>query len=76
MPAIASPADKVTVNTKKAYIEKEKGTWQIHCQTGTIGQGAVDADGRVFNPVPGFAFVPLHVSPEGNKITVDIDFGK
>ena len=76
LPAIASPADKVTVNAKKAYIEKEKGEWQIHCQTGTISQGEVDADGRVFNPVPGFAFVPLHVSPEGNKITVDIDFGK
>lgn len=74
LPAIASPADSLTVTPKAMHINKNDGRWQISCPTGTLRVSSVDDDGRVFNPVPGFAFIPLHILPEGKKIVIDISF--
>lgn len=74
LPAIASPIDKLTVDSQKACIYKKHGMWQIHCSFGTINVSSVDADGRIFNPVPGFSFIPLLVLPDGEKIVIDISF--
>lgn len=32
---------------------------------GMLKVAPTDEDGRIFNPVPGFSFVPLQIFPEG-----------
>lgn len=55
-------------------IRKENGTLEISCVNGHLKVAPTDADGRIFNPVPGFSFIPLQVFPESpsKKIIVKI----
>ena len=74
LPVIASPSDVTEVGSKNMRIRKENGTLEISCVNGHLKVAPTDADGRIFNPVPGFSFIPLQVFPESpsKKIIVKI----
>lgn len=65
LPVIASPGEEVKIKDgREACIKKGKGTLHISCEAGHINIAPTDKDGRIFNPVPGFSFVPLQIIPE------------
>lgn len=72
LPVIASPSEDVKVDGQSACIKKEKGMLKITCESGKIEVAPADEDGRIFNPVPGFSFVPLKVKPTGNNSKVSV----
>ena len=75
LPVIASPQEKVVFSPQQMTVEKEKGRLSVLCQEGAMSLLPADADGRVINPVPGFAFVPVQVkNNEGHpqKVRVKI----
>ena len=76
LPVIASPAEEVKVTPQKASINKDGGTLSITCTDGHIEVAPTDKDGRIFNPVPGFSFVPLRIIPNSSekKIRINILF--
>lgn len=76
LPVIASPKEEVRISTREASIKKNKGILYITCEAGYIDVAPTDSDGRIFNPVPGFSFVPLRIIPEsiGKKIQINIYF--
>lgn len=49
---------------------------EIICVNGMLKVAPTDEDGRIFNPVPGFSFVPLQIFPEGEnkKIQIEITY--
>lgn len=64
LPVIASPKEKVEFSSKEISITKAKGTICIIAEEGEMGSYPTDEDGRIFNPVPGFSFVPLRITPD------------
>lgn len=70
LPIIASPSEDAEVTSQGARIKKEKGVLEITCKSGKIEVASTDEDGRIFNPVPGFSFVPLKVKPDGKNSKV------
>lgn len=76
LPVIASPEEEVRVSAQEACIKKSKGVLYITCEAGYISVAQTDSDGRIFNPVPGFSFVPLKIMPESidKKILINIYF--
>lgn len=76
LPVIASPDENVEVTPVEASVGKEKGVLCVKCHGGRMEVAPVDADGRIFNPVPGFCLVPLRVMPDAasGKIKVCISF--
>lgn len=67
LPVIASPAEYVVVGEREASVKKAGGTVSLKCMSGRLAVGPVDDDGRVFNPVPGFSFIPFRIVPDGDK---------
>ena len=76
LPVIASPAEKVEITPKDVCIEKNGGVLNIKCEAGIVAAGPTDDDGRIFNPVPGFSFIPLRILPSvrDEKILINICF--
>jgi len=74
LPVITSLLDVTEVDSKNMRIRKENGILEISCVNGYLKVAPTDADGRIFNPVPGFSFIPLQVFPESpsKKIIVKI----
>lgn len=74
LPVIASPADIAEIGSRDMRIRKTDGTLEIACVNGVLKVAPTDDDGRIFNPVPGFSFIPLQVFPESpdKKIVVKI----
>lgn len=74
LPVIASPADVPEIGLKGMRIRKTDGTLEVACVNGVLKVAPTDDDGRIFNPVPGFSFIPLQVFPESpdKKIVVKI----
>lgn len=73
LPVIASPLEEVTVTGQEACIKKEKGTLKIACINGKMEVALTDEDGRIFNPVPGFSFIPLKVKAGGKNSQVAVN---
>lgn len=74
LPVIASPVEKVEVTSQEASVRRNGGALTVKCASGQIEMGEVDEDGRIFNPVPGFSFVPLRILPVDKKIRVNVFF--
>lgn len=76
LPVIASPEEKVEITAREVCIKKNKGVLHITCESGNIQVAPTDGDGRIFNPVPGFSFIPLQIIPKGTdkKIQINIYF--
>lgn len=77
LPVICSPADEVILaDGKSVSVKKKSGMLRVLCDKGHIGMEPTDEDGRIFNPVPGFTFIPLKISKEksGNEMSVSIIF--
>lgn len=76
LPVIASPNEEIKVSSRKVFIKKEKGILSIACKSGYINVAPTDNDGRVFNPVPGFSFIPLQVTPDdaNKKMEISLSF--
>ena len=57
-------------------LQKKEGVLEIICVNGMLKVAPTDEDGRIFNPVPGFSFVPLQIFPEGEnkKIQIEITY--
>lgn len=76
LPVIASPSERAEIGTRNVSIEKGKGRVNIACEAGKIEVAPTDEDGRVFNPVPGFSFIPLRILPDAGhkKIRIYISY--
>lgn len=72
LPVIASPEEEVNITLKEVSIKKHKGTLGIKCESGHINIAPTDDDGRIFNPVPGFSFLPLRITPDGTDKKVKV----
>ena len=55
-------------------LQKKDGVLEVVCMNGRMKVAPTDKDGRIFNPVPGFSFIPLQVFPDSpdKKIQVKI----
>lgn len=76
LPVIASPTEKVEVTPQRVSINKDGGILSITCTAGRMELAPTDRDGRIFNPVPGFSFIPLRIISNGleNRIGINILF--
>lgn len=76
LPVIASPEEKVEFSSHEIRIRKNKGVVCITCESGDMEIAPADDDERIFNPVPGFSFIPLQVLPDNvdKKIHINICF--
>lgn len=63
LPIIASSDDKVIIDDNKIHIKKQRGNLILECESGIINILPTDNDGRIFNPVPGFSFIPIQILP-------------
>lgn len=77
LPVISSPGEEMNVSSQEeVFIKKNEGTLGVLCKSGSISVAPVDDDGRVFNLVPGFSFMPLRITPDDTtkKIEVSLYF--
>lgn len=76
LPVIAAPSEVVDITSKGMLLQKKEGVLEIICVNGMLKVAPTDEDGRIFNPVPGFSFVPLQIFPEGEnkKIQIEITY--
>ena len=76
LPVIASPEENIEFSSHEVYIRKNKGVVCITCESGDMEIAFTDDDQRIFNPVPGFSFIPLQVLPDkmDKKIHINISF--
>lgn len=76
LPVIASPEENIEFSSYEVYIRKNKGVVCITCESGDMEIAFTDDDQRIFNPVPGFSFIPLQVLPDkmDKKIHINISF--
>ncbi|MGL4292261.1 MAG: hypothetical protein ACRCSQ_01575 [Bacteroidales bacterium] len=73
LPLIAAPEETVDVTTNQVTLKKTKGSLMM--VTDQIISTAASNNGRIFNPVPGFSFVPIRISPDvKGKVMVTILF--
>ena len=75
LPLIAAPGEKVTVAEGNVAITKQNSTVLLLSENPILQ--APSNNGRIFNPVPGFAFVPLQIKPDNNgniKVQIQILF--
>lgn len=73
LPVIASSEEQTVVTSLEAVVTKRSGTLHIQCKSGKIDVAPVDDDGRIFNPVPGFSFLPLKVKTENRSGNIRIN---
>ena len=75
LPIIASPDDGTVLKDTEIKINRKAGNIRLACQAGTLGIAPTNDDHRIFNLVPGFAFIPVIISPkESKKMSVEITF--
>ncbi len=76
LPIISSPREELSAGKREARIVKNGGTLILSCERGIITVLPTDGDGRIFNPVPGFSFIPLKITSEDGtaQIRVHIHF--
>ena len=75
LPVISSSSDQVKKEGNTYTILQNGHSIVITCQNGDISIDNTDKDGRIFNPVPGFSFIPFKIQPckEKNiKVKIDI----
>lgn len=76
LPVISAPGEKVEMASRSISIGRGAGKLHIACESGHLEVAPTDEDGRIFNPVPGFSFIPLQIFPEhdGEKVRINIYF--
>ena len=74
LPVIAAPSEVVDITPEGMRLQKKDGVLEVVCVNGRMKVAPTDKDGRIFNPVPGFSFIPLQVFPDSpdKKIQVKI----
>ena len=72
LPVIASPQEEVNRQTDEIRIRKGDTYISIDCQSGVLSIAPTNPDGRIFNPVPGFAFLPVLVKPDATHKNIRI----
>ena len=72
LPIIAAPQEKERITEHSVQVNKEGGVLLLNSpQTLTIAP--TDENGRIFNPVPGFCFIPVIVHPnEKGEVEISI----
>ncbi|WP_320935888.1 sulfatase-like hydrolase/transferase [Bacteroides nordii] len=72
LPIIAAPQEKENITEHSVQVNKEGGVLLLNSpQTLTIAP--TDENGRIFNPVPGFCFIPVIVQPnEKGEVEISI----
>lgn len=73
LPIIASPNEYVYTDSEQIVVQKENCRVKVYCKRGRMDLLPTDADGRIMNPVPGFAFLPIRVTAENKKVSVAIE---
>ena len=65
LPIISSPAEKTNFTGKSLSVYKDQNILLV--ETNHLFKIApVDNNGRIFNPIPGFSFIPLYLEPDLN----------
>lgn len=74
LPVITSPDEKVKTHNNEIRIQKPEATLSVICPSGILSIAPVNPDGRIFNPVPGFSFIPVKVKPDptGKNIQISL----
>ena len=74
LPVIAAPSEVADITPEGMRLQKKDGVLEVVCVNGRMKVAPTDKDGRIFNPVPGFSFIPLQVFPDSpdKKIQVKI----
>ena len=62
LPVIASKINKTSLHNNRWICNGNSSDLEINVLSGNLSLMPVDSDGRAFNPVPGFAMVPLKIS--------------
>ena len=62
LPVIASKINKTSLHNNRWICNDNSSDLEINVLSGNLSLMPVDSDGRAFNPVPGFAMVPLKIS--------------
>ncbi|GAB1415723.1 hypothetical protein MASR2M117_11290 [Paludibacter sp.] len=58
LPVISAPAEKINIEQKRITVERNNHKLSVESKS-NISISSTDIDGRIFNPVPGFSFIPL-----------------
>ena len=74
LPVIAAPSEVADITPEGMRLQKKDGVLEVVCVNGRMKVAPTDKDGRIFNPVPGFSFIPLQIFPDSpdKKIQVKI----
>ena len=72
LPVISAPSEKVEVMGNEIRVHKKEAVLSISCQAGKMGIASVNEDGRIFNPVPGFSFIPVQINPEKSHKNIQV----
>lgn len=75
LPVIASPINKTFLHNNRWICNGQDSVLEVNVLSGNLSLMPVDPDGRAFNPVPGFAMIPLKISlnKEDRNISVSIN---
>lgn len=73
LPLIASPKEKISMADGMVTVQKQETQLCLKCSSGEMSMAPTNDDLRIFNPVPGFSFVPIIItSKRGEKMSVEI----
>lgn len=73
LPIISPPVECVYEQAGKIIVQKENCRLKINCRKGKMMVLPTDEDGRIVNPVPGFAFLPIKVIADNKNVCVEIE---
>lgn len=72
LPVISNPDEKMERHSHGISIKKHSGDLILE-SSNVLNIEATETNGRIFNPVPGFCFIPIIVEPDSNgKIEVNM----
>lgn len=67
LPIISAPDENVFEKENEISVNKLQSTLFLKSNT-TLSIAQTDVNGRIFNPVPGFSFIPISVEPNSNGL--------
>ncbi len=65
LPIISSPTEEINLTSRLLSVDKGENILLIETDA-LLNIAPVNKNGRIFNPVPGFSFIPIFVEPDLN----------
>lgn len=67
LPVISAPDEKVIEKQNEISVKKEQGTLSLKSNS-ALKIAKTDSNECIFNPVPGFSFIPVVIEPDSNGL--------